>query len=121
VSTEGASAKSGGTKRTSDENGSVDVPVGSARTEQAAAEKTPRATLSALEHADVFASRHIGPRPDDQDRMLAFVGFTSLEELAAAAVRLIIPRRSTCRRPRRRRKRWPSCGPRPAATARWCR
>src|SRR5262245_20358024 len=92
-----APAKSG-----SADNGSVDsAPAGSGLTkhvpaqktpaetapaETAPAERRPRATLSALEHADQFASRHIGPRPDDRDKMLAFLGFNTLDELAAAAV-----------------------------------
>ncbi len=33
-----------------------------------------------------FASRHIGPRPDDEQRMLAEVGYPSLAELTAAAL-----------------------------------
>ncbi|MGH8835242.1 MAG: aminomethyl-transferring glycine dehydrogenase [Actinomycetes bacterium] len=62
------------------------MPTGIAPAENATGAKAPHATLSALEHAELFASRHIGPRPSDQDKMLAFVGFTSLDELAAAAV-----------------------------------
>jgi glycine dehydrogenase len=33
-----------------------------------------------------FASRHIGPSPAEQERMLAAVGYSSLDELAAAAL-----------------------------------
>ncbi|HKA96763.1 MAG TPA: glycine dehydrogenase (aminomethyl-transferring), partial [Streptosporangiaceae bacterium] len=33
-----------------------------------------------------FASRHIGPSPAEQERMLAAVGFPSLDELTAAAL-----------------------------------
>ena len=47
---------------------------------------TPRPPLRVLEGAAPFASRHIGPGPDEQAKMLAVVGHDSLEELAAAAV-----------------------------------
>ena len=47
---------------------------------------TPRPPLRVLEGAAPFASRHIGPGPDEQAKMLAVVGHGSLEELAAAAV-----------------------------------
>src|SRR5215207_3357282 len=36
--------------------------------------------------SDGFARRHIGPRPDDLDAMLATVGAASLDELIAQAV-----------------------------------
>src|SRR6516162_9960636 len=42
--------------------------------------------LEDLERAIPFARRHIGPAPDDQARMLRFLGYESLEELAEAAV-----------------------------------
>jgi len=67
-----------------------DAPAEQAGAAQAGAqqdtEKPPHTTISTLEHGDVFAGRHIGPRPGDQDKMLALVGFTSLDDLAAAAV-----------------------------------
>ncbi|MGF1427255.1 aminomethyl-transferring glycine dehydrogenase [Kitasatospora sp. LaBMicrA B282] len=44
------------------------------------------ATLSELEAASPFESRHIGPDAAAQEKMLAQVGFGSLEELATAAV-----------------------------------
>ncbi|HEX2498954.1 MAG TPA: hypothetical protein VHO00_09135, partial [Actinomycetes bacterium] len=82
ASAEGASTKNASVEETSGDS----IPTGIAPAENATGAKAPHATLSALEHADLFASRHIGPRPSDQDKMLAFVGFTSLDELAAAAV-----------------------------------
>jgi glycine dehydrogenase len=47
-------------------------------------------TLAALEQAAPFSTRHIGPGPDDQAKMLAVVGAGSLEELAEAAVPEVI-------------------------------
>ncbi|PYC75854.1 glycine dehydrogenase (aminomethyl-transferring) [Streptomyces tateyamensis] len=44
------------------------------------------ATLAELEAASPFESRHIGPDADAQEKMLAQVGYTSLAELATAAV-----------------------------------
>jgi glycine dehydrogenase len=46
---------------------------------------TKSATRSAVQ-PPVFAVRHLGPRPDDVARMLAEVGFDSLDSLMAAAV-----------------------------------
>ncbi|MDQ1484949.1 MAG: glycine dehydrogenase, partial [Actinomycetota bacterium] len=43
-------------------------------------------TLRELEGADTFAARHIGPDADEQAKMLAVVGYGSLEELVARAV-----------------------------------
>ena len=43
-------------------------------------------TLEELERAIPFARRHIGPSPDDQARMLAFLGYESLDDLAEASV-----------------------------------
>jgi glycine dehydrogenase len=42
--------------------------------------------LADLERAVPFSRRHIGPSPEDQERMLALLGHASLEELARAAV-----------------------------------
>src|SRR5882762_547662 len=42
--------------------------------------------LTDLERGDSFARRHIGPSPDQQAKMLAVVGYGSLDELADAAV-----------------------------------
>ena len=42
--------------------------------------------LSELERAVPFSRRHIGPSPEDQERMLALLGQGSLDELARAAV-----------------------------------
>jgi glycine dehydrogenase len=39
-----------------------------------------------LERAVPFSRRHIGPSPEDQERMLALLGHASLEDLARAAV-----------------------------------
>ena len=44
------------------------------------------ARLSELERAVPFSRRHIGPSPEDQERMLALLGHASLDELARAAV-----------------------------------
>jgi glycine dehydrogenase len=42
--------------------------------------------LSDLEQAAPFAGRHVGPSPDDQAKMLAVLGYGTLDELTAAAV-----------------------------------
>ena len=42
--------------------------------------------LSDLDAAQPFADRHIGPGPEDRARMLATLGFDSLDELMQAAV-----------------------------------
>ena len=42
--------------------------------------------LAELERAVPFSRRHIGPSPEDQERMLALLGHASLEDLARAAV-----------------------------------
>ncbi|MDT0316831.1 aminomethyl-transferring glycine dehydrogenase [Streptomyces millisiae] len=46
----------------------------------------PRTPLTELERGTPFAARHIGPDAADQAKMLAQVGFGSLDELTAAAV-----------------------------------
>jgi glycine dehydrogenase len=43
-------------------------------------------TLSELDTASAFADRHIGPGPEDRARMLAALGFESLDALMDAAV-----------------------------------
>ena len=43
-------------------------------------------TLEELERAIPFARRHIGPSPSDQARMLAFLGYETLDDLASSAV-----------------------------------
>ena len=43
-------------------------------------------TLRSLEATRTFADRHIGPDADEQAKMLAIVGYGSLEELAAQAI-----------------------------------
>ncbi len=45
-----------------------------------------RTSLTELEHAIPFSRRHIGPAPDDQQSMLAELGYASLDELCEAAV-----------------------------------
>ncbi|MGH9247061.1 MAG: aminomethyl-transferring glycine dehydrogenase, partial [Acidimicrobiales bacterium] len=45
-----------------------------------------RPTLGELEQAERFADRHIGPSPDEIAKMLATIGYGSLDELVAAAV-----------------------------------
>ena len=47
-------------------------------------------TLAELESSAPFAGRHIATRPDEQERMLAAVGHSSLTELCAAAVPVAI-------------------------------
>jgi glycine dehydrogenase len=47
---------------------------------------TARPTLAELEHAERFADRHIGPSADDIAKMLATVGYGTLDDLVAAAV-----------------------------------
>jgi glycine dehydrogenase len=47
---------------------------------------TDRLPLSQLERAEPFAGRHIGPSLDEQAKMLAVVGYGSLDELVADAV-----------------------------------
>jgi glycine dehydrogenase len=42
--------------------------------------------LADLERAVPFSRRHIGPSPEDQERMLALLGYASLDDLARAAV-----------------------------------
>ncbi|MEU4685128.1 aminomethyl-transferring glycine dehydrogenase [Streptomyces xinghaiensis] len=46
----------------------------------------PRIPLSRLERGTPFAQRHIGPGREALDKMLAHVGYGSLDELTAAAV-----------------------------------
>jgi glycine dehydrogenase len=43
-------------------------------------------SLTELEQAAPFETRHIGPGPEDQAKMLALLGYGSLDELAEAAV-----------------------------------
>ena len=51
---------------------------------------TGRRSLRELEQAQPFAMRHIGPSADEQAKMLAHVGFSSLDDLMAAAVPAVI-------------------------------
>ncbi len=46
----------------------------------------PRPSLAELESAAPFADRHIGPDLTEQAKMLAFLGYDSLDELASAAI-----------------------------------
>src|SRR6478609_8257945 len=56
-------------------------------TDQEASTMTPRRTpLSQLEQGIPFEQRHIGPDAEAQSKMLAQVGYGSLDELTAAAV-----------------------------------
>ncbi len=63
----------------------------------------PRPTLADLDTAAPFATRHIGPRADEQDKMLATIGRASLDALIEEAVPggihlrtpLALPRAST--------------------------
>ncbi len=45
-----------------------------------------RPSIQELERAQPFAGRHVGPSRDEQAKMLAHVGFSSLDDLSAAAV-----------------------------------
>ena len=47
---------------------------------------SPRPSLADLDGAAPFSARHIGPRPDQQAKMLAAIGRRSLEELIGDAV-----------------------------------
>jgi glycine dehydrogenase len=47
---------------------------------------TDRRSLTQLEQAAPFAERHIGPSADEQAKMLAVVGYGSLDELVADAI-----------------------------------
>jgi glycine dehydrogenase len=47
---------------------------------------TGRRSIRDLEQSQPFAARHIGPSSDEQAKMLAHVGFSSLGELTAASV-----------------------------------
>ena len=76
--------------------------------------------LSELERAIPFSRRHIGPSPEDQERMLALLGHASLDDLARAAVPasiLLERRRSTCPRRSPRSTCSPSCASSGTATA----
>ena len=46
----------------------------------------PLPALAALDPAGSFAARHIGPRPDETQAMLAAVGHPTLESLVDACV-----------------------------------
>ena len=58
---------------------------------------TPHPTLNPLLYTDRFVDRHIGPREQDLDTMLATIGFDSLEALIDAT----IPRAIRLRKPLR--------------------
>jgi glycine dehydrogenase len=49
-------------------------------------EGAERVTLAALEATAPFSTRHVGTDPDEQAKMLATVGYASLEELCTTAV-----------------------------------
>src|SRR6266511_4170455 len=53
------------------------------RRAEGASTMTDRLPLAQLERAAPFAERHIGPSADEQAKMLAVVGYGSLEELVA--------------------------------------
>ena len=57
-----------------------------ARARLEAPDDRPPVPLTELERGTPFTDRHIGPRPDELDRMLAAIGVASLDELADAAV-----------------------------------
>ena len=69
----------------------------------------------------VFADRHIGPRADERDKMLATLGLGSLEDLVdagAARGHPDAPAARTCRPRCRRPRRWPRCAASPPGTTR---
>src|SRR6266508_1493298 len=51
-------------------------------------------TIAALESAVTFADRHIGPNRDEQAKMLAHLGYSSLSDLVAVAVPATITTRT---------------------------
>ena len=61
-------------------------------------------SLTALEQADAFVGRHIGPRDEDVAAMLETVGYESLDALMDAAV----PKSIRARIPETSRKAAPS-------------
>jgi glycine cleavage system pyridoxal-binding protein P len=65
-----------------------------------------QSSLRDLEQSAPFAGRHIGPTEDEQAKMLAVVGYGSVEDLANAAVPDCV-----CRRQRPSPRSSPSCGP----------
>ena len=78
-----------------------------------------RISLSELERGTPFEQRHIGPDTEAQAKMLAQVGFGSLDELTAAAVPGCHQERrgaGAARRPAARRRSSPSCARSPTAT-----
>jgi glycine dehydrogenase len=58
--------------------------------ERPVTDRTDRPTLESLEQGVPFADRHIGPSEDEQAKMLAVVGYGSLDELVDAAVPEVI-------------------------------
>ncbi len=80
---------------------------------------SPRTPLSALESGIPFESRHIGPDAGAQAKMLAQVGYGSLDELTGAAVPEVIRSTERLKLPDARGARptcWPSCTPSRGAT-----
>ena len=73
--------------------------------------------LAALEAADRFVSRHIGPSEAEIAAMLATVGAASLDDLIGQAPSPRDIRANTAARPaagdRRGRPSWPNCAPWP--------
>lgn len=85
---------------------------------------TPRRTpLSQLEQGIPFEQRHIGPDAEAQSKMLAQIGYGSLDELTAAAVPDVIKSAEALQRrpPAPRPRSWRSCAPSPTATRCWPR
>ena len=73
--------------------------------------------------ATTFADRHLGPRPEDVERMLAALGVATLDELIDQAVPKTIrtrPAAAAPRTPAPSPRCWPRCGSWRAAT-RWSR
>lgn len=76
------------------------------------------ATLAELEQASPFENRHIGPDSAAQEKMLAQVGYGSLDELSVAAVPEAIRSITGLDLPagRSEPRSWPSCASWPART-----
>ncbi len=70
-----------------------------------------RTPLSELEAGIPFEQRHIGPDQEARAKMLAHIGYGSLDELTAAAVPDVIKNADawTCREPAPRPRCSPSC------------
>ncbi len=80
-----------------------------------------RTPLSELEQGTPFEQRHIGPDHEARAKMLAQVGYGSLDELTAAAVPDVIKNADALDLPgpAPSPRCWPSCARSPTATRSW--